>query len=184
MLEFRIQSTPNPNARKYVIDKHLKVEGKVSYQDIKDCSHIPIAESLLLINGVTQIHFFENVLTVTQDGSIEWPLIDKAVQDILEEGINEHDPNFIEAKEKTRQVKIESTDPEIQKIDAILDEEIRPALQADGGDIEVISLKENILTLNYLGACGGCPSSMTGTLYAIKAALHSRYRLDLEVVVV
>ena len=36
---------------------------------------------------------------------------------------------------------------------------IRPAIQADGGDIEAVRFEEGILTLRFLGACVGCPSA-------------------------
>ena len=39
---------------------------------------------------------------------------------------------------------------------------IRPMLQADGGDVELIDVKEGVVTVRLTGACGGCPfSSMT-----------------------
>lgn len=43
-----------------------------------------------------------------------------------------------------------------EKVEAAL-AEIRPALQADGGDVQLISVKEGVVTLKLTGACGGCP---------------------------
>ncbi len=37
--------------------------------------------------------------------------------------------------------------------------DIRPALQADGGDIELIDVKDGTVQVRLLGACGGCPMS-------------------------
>ena len=37
---------------------------------------------------------------------------------------------------------------------------IRPALQADGGDVELLDVKEGIVSVRLTGACGGCPMSM------------------------
>ncbi len=36
---------------------------------------------------------------------------------------------------------------------------IRPTLKADGGDVELIDVKNGIVTVKLLGACAGCPSS-------------------------
>ena len=36
---------------------------------------------------------------------------------------------------------------------------IRPALKADGGDLELIDVKDGVVTVKLLGACAGCPSS-------------------------
>ncbi|HDP99355.1 MAG TPA: NifU family protein [bacterium] len=38
-------------------------------------------------------------------------------------------------------------------------EKIRPALQADGGDVEVVSVEDNIVKVRLTGACGGCAFS-------------------------
>ena len=43
-----------------------------------------------------------------------------------------------------------------EKVEAVL-ERIRPALQADGGDVELVDIEEGKVKLRLTGACGGCP---------------------------
>lgn len=43
-----------------------------------------------------------------------------------------------------------------EKVEEIL-ERIRPHLQADGGDVELIEVNEGIIKVKLTGACGGCP---------------------------
>jgi len=66
----------------------------------------------------------------------------------------------------------------IHAIDAIIDENVRQFLVMDGGDMEIIDIKsseENIdVYIRYLGACSGCASSSTGTLYAIESTLKEK----------
>ncbi len=51
-----------------------------------------------------------------------------------------------------------SFDPEmLKKIDSVVTEKIRPALQMDGGDISIVSLDGNVLTVVLYGACSHCP---------------------------
>ena len=61
-----------------------------------------------------------------------------------------------------------------EKIERAL-EGIRPALQADGGDIQLVSVEDGVVKVRLTGACGGCPmSSMTmtqGVEKAIKKAV-------------
>ncbi len=45
-----------------------------------------------------------------------------------------------------------------EKVEAALDK-IRPALRADGGDIELVDVKDGVATVKLTGACGGCPMS-------------------------
>lgn len=183
MLQFRIQSTPNPLARKYVLSKDIKGSGKVSYQSGDECAHVPMAKALIEIPGVTQVHFFENVLTITQHGGMDWSALDSLVQSVVSNMIDSHDIDFVDYMNEKRKNYLEDN-PELQEIDDILDRTIRPGLQMDGGDICLIDLEDNILSVEYLGSCGGCPSSMTGTLQAITHILRTEYREDIEVVVV
>jgi len=46
-----------------------------------------------------------------------------------------------------------------EKVEAALSR-IRPALQADGGDVELLDVKEGVVSVRLTGACGGCPMSM------------------------
>ncbi len=66
----------------------------------------------------------------------------------------------------------------LKKVEAVLDENIRQMLIMDGGNMEVLDIKENggniDIYIRYLGACSGCASSSTGTLYAIEATLKEK----------
>ncbi|MDH5464247.1 MAG: iron-sulfur cluster assembly scaffold protein [Thiovulaceae bacterium] len=66
----------------------------------------------------------------------------------------------------------------IKAIDAVVDENVRQFLIMDGGNMEVIDVKDNDenidVYIRYLGACSSCSSSTTGTLYAIEAALKEK----------
>ena len=51
-----------------------------------------------------------------------------------------------------------------EKVEAAL-AQIRPALQADGGDVELVDVSQGVVKLRLKGACAGCPMS-TMTLKA------------------
>jgi len=73
----------------------------------------------------------------------------------------------------------------IKTIDSVLDEDIRPMLVMDGGNMEIIDIKDNIphydLYIRYLGSCSGCSSGSTGTLYAIESVLQQKIDENLRV---
>ena len=48
---------------------------------------------------------------------------------------------------------------ELRKIEAVLEERVRPALRAHGGEIEIDRLEEGVLYVKLLGQCAGCPSA-------------------------
>jgi NifU-like protein len=66
----------------------------------------------------------------------------------------------------------------ITAINAVIDESIRQFLIMDGGDMEILDVKENGVQIDiyirYLGACNGCASSSTGTLFAIESTLKEK----------
>lgn len=69
----------------------------------------------------------------------------------------------------------------LDEINLLLDQQIRPYLQGDGGDLHVLSLDGNRLVVHYQGACGTCPSSISGTLRGIENLLRT-IEPDIEVV--
>ena len=61
-----IEPTPNPHALKFVSDKDVISEGKATFNDVTECDDIVLVRDILSIKGVTQVHLFENVISVTK----------------------------------------------------------------------------------------------------------------------
>lgn len=62
-----------------------------------------------------------------------------------------------------------------KKLQKLFDKQIRPILQADGGGIEIISLKGKILTVRFAGACGSCPYGLMTLQYGIQANIDEAF---------
>ena len=60
-----------------------------------------------------------------------------------------------------------------ENVEAIL-EQIRPALQADGGDVELIDVKDGVVSLRLTGHCAGCPMSTMTLKMGIERALREK----------
>ena len=173
-----IQPTPNPYAKKIICNLDVKTSGKVTFTSLSEAENVPLAKGLMDLEGVSQIHLFENVITITQDGTQAWDDLLAAAEREVKALLPDHDPDFASPEEKRRS----ELTPELKQIEAILDRTIRPALQGDGGDVQVLELDHNVLTIKYEGACGSCPSSLSGTLAAIQSVLRDEYDPNLEVV--
>jgi len=177
-----IQSTPNPNALKFVLNAPVKTNGNYTYKSPSECEHNPLAKSLFEINNcISEIYFFDNYITVSQDGTGDWDALEESIKATILEKINSHDPNFKTEEPKNIAPKAAKKSPEMDKIDAILDQTVRPALQMDGGDIQVLDYDNNRLKVAYQGACGSCPSSAMGTLQAIENILKNEFNPDISV---
>jgi Fe-S cluster biogenesis protein NfuA len=177
-VKMMIQPTPNPYAKKIICNLDLKSTGKITFSSPEECSHIPLAKALYELNGITQVHFFENSITLTQDGSVTWDEILESARKLIKSLLPNHNSNFQSPEERRRQ----ELTPELSKIEDILDRTIRPSLQGDGGDLEVLGLDSHFLTIRYEGACGTCPSSVTGTLAAIQNILRAEFDPEIEII--
>lgn len=170
----RPQETPNPMALKFIINKPVKTAGKATINAPEELSASQMVRDLFSITGVKQVYLFQNTITVTHEGELlPEDLAEQAIS-VIKTRLPVHDPDFEFGDELSAfQAKDRSNlSPELLEIEEILDRTIRPGLQADGGDVEIIEFENNVLKIIYQGACGGCPSSMMGTLDAIQNILQ------------
>jgi Fe-S cluster biogenesis protein NfuA len=70
-----------------------------------------------------------------------------------------------------------------EKVEAAL-EQVRPALLADGGDVQLIDVKDGVVTLRLTGACGGCPMAAMTLKGGIERVLKEQVPEVKEVVAV
>ena len=61
-----------------------------------------------------------------------------------------------------------------EKVQEIIDKNIRPALQKDGGDIELVDVIDGIVKLRLRGACAGCPMSQLTMTNFVERFLKER----------
>ena len=178
-IKMMIQSTPNPNALKFVLNLPVKAEGKATYKSAADCEHNPLAKAIFSVANVVEVYFFDNYITVTQDGNVDWDVIEDQIKKVILDNAEAHDPDFI--VEEAKKPVVAPTTPEIAKINEILDRTIRPALQMDGGDLHVVGYDGDVVMVSYQGACGTCPSSTMGTLKAIENILRDEFKPEVVV---
>ncbi len=172
-----IEDTPNPNAVKFVLKERLTFGTARSYDSPEAAAGDPLATALFAIAHVTNVYYMDKWITVTQDGGADWnELLRKIAMPI-----REAEAAQMPASEAVSDVK--DDDPRLAAIRELLDRQIRPALLADGGDLQIVGLADNVLTIRYFGACGSCPSSLSGTLWAIGNLVRT-IEPDIEVEVV
>jgi Fe-S cluster biogenesis protein NfuA len=70
-----------------------------------------------------------------------------------------------------------------EKVEAVL-AQIRPALQADGGDVELVDVSEGVVRLKLRGACSGCPMAAMTLQHGIERILKQQIPEVKEVVAV
>lgn len=180
-----IEYTPNPNAVKFIVDEPLTVMGNNrTFTTVEEAEDVDLARGLFAIDGVVSVYFAGTWLTVTQDGSQDW----RSMLRVLAEPIRAATGPRLGAAEPAPGVPIEDRpgmdDPRVALIQEILDEQIRPYLEFDGGGLEIQGLVDDQLFIRYHGACGTCPSSTTGTMMAIEGIIQREVDPNIEVITV
>jgi Fe-S cluster biogenesis protein NfuA len=183
-----IEPTPNPNAMKFILREPLTVGGSRSYDRPSDAEGDPLAEQLFAIEHVVSVFYMDRFLTVTKDPFGSWDVLLPLLAAPIREAPSVADQPVSAAAAVSASAPAPDTyvdDPELlERINAVLDDRIRPGLAGDGGGLQIISLHDHTLTIRYQGACGSCPSSIAGTLMAIEQFLKQDVDPELEVVAV
>lgn len=170
-IQLYLESNPNPNSLKFVVNEMLVPEGlSFDFPDIESTENAPLAKELFGYPFVDRVFYMSNFVTVTKTEDVEWLEIQAKIKD--------HIKNFLESGKFIIEVASEEApageeDTEsVKKIKTILDEYIRPAVEQDGGAITFHSFRDGILKVRLQGSCSGCPSSMI----TLKAGIENLFK--------
>lgn len=162
-LEISAEVTPNPNTLKFNVNRSLVESGSLSYTDPARAKESFLAEKLFGIENVIGVLAGRDFVTVTKSPSAPWqPLVEpitKTLREVLESGKALFPQNGAAAQPAAAPSSGGTSDIET-KIKQILDNEIRPAVAMDGGDITFYGYKDGVVTLRLQGSCSSCPSSI------------------------
>ncbi len=181
-----IEETPNPNAVKFILREAVSNGVARQYGSADLAENDPLAKSLFDIGHVVSVFYMDRMITVEKDDEGDWDelLPALAVPIRAAEAVSSSAAAAAAAAVGGPIAALASDDPRLLKINEILDEKVRPALMGDGGYLEVLGLQDHTLSIRYQGACGSCPSSLTGTLMAIESMLKAEVDPELEVIAV
>ncbi|MGZ8847736.1 MAG: NifU family protein [Pyrinomonadaceae bacterium] len=180
-----IQETPNPNAVKFILREPVSHGVAQQFASLDQAQSDLLAKSLFDVGNVVSVFYMDNMITVEKEDSADWDelLPTLAVPIRAADSVSGGPPNGVAAVGGAIAA-VTSGDPRLLRINEILDEKVRPALMGDGGYVEIIDLTDQTLKIRYQGACGSCPSSLSGTLMAIEGMLKQEIDPDLEVIAV
>src|SRR5215210_2987407 len=187
-----IEETPNPNAIKFILKEPVTAGTTRSFHSAADAAGDPLAGPLFAVGDVSSVFYMDKMVTVEKADEADWDdlLPRLAVPIRAAEGVGTNggaaqppangQPGGVGGALGA----VMSDDPRLLRINEMLDEKIRPYLASDGGWLEIVSLQDKTLTIRYQGACGSCPSSLTGTLMGIESLIRQEIDPEIEVVAV
>lgn len=166
-----LESNPNPNSLKFVVNEMLVPEGmSFDFPEAVSAADAPLAAELFQYPFVERVFYMSNFITVTKKEDSDWMEI--------QETLKKHIQNFLESGKLILDVKAPPVAPAgeetetVKKIKTILDEYIRPAVEQDGGAITYHSYQDKKVTVTLQGSCSGCPSSTI----TLKAGIENLFK--------
>ena len=184
------ETTPNPSALKFVVSRML-TRTAIEFKNIDQTAASPLAKELFKFPYVKEIFIDENYISVTKYDVNNWDEITlelrSFIKQFIENGGTVLDENFVQetlVEETKKTEEFDNLDVTSQKIINILEEYVKPAVAADGGNIAFDSFDEEnkVVKVILQGACSGCPSSTFTLKSGIEGLLKSMLNDDTIVV--
>ncbi|MBC7567560.1 MAG: NifU family protein [Pedobacter sp.] len=149
------EQTPNPATMKFMVNK-LLINGSEDFATRESAEQSPFAKELFKFNFVNGVFFASNFVTITKTEDAEWADLEPILKEFVKGAVESE----YKIKEETSDevAAFEGSDLEI-KIQQILHDYVRPAVEQDGGAISYKSFDEGVVTVELRGSCSGCPSS-------------------------
>ncbi|MEI6864504.1 NifU family protein [Flavicella sp.] len=164
-IEIYAESTPNPEVMKFGSNR-LLTEKDFEYKNKFETTNSPLASELFKYVFVKEVYIAENYVSITKNDTVEW---DSEIINDLRQFIKTYiEENKLIIDETMEVPKAEVPTTDIQDLEGtsldiagILDEYVKPAVAADGGNIVFQSYDEDTKVVRVIlqGACSGCPSS-------------------------
>lgn len=179
------EMTPNPSSLKFVADRALIDGGRIAeFEDSTSAEEgSKLAASLFGFPFVKGVFIMNNFVTVTKQEDVDWDLVKNELRELIQRFLME---NEWAVEESYAGIELEEDEKEAlplaqhkvgseleQKIADLLDEYVKPAVERDGGVIQLDSFKNGTVTVNLRGACSGCPSSTVTLKDGIENLLRS-----------
>jgi len=150
-----VGETPNPESRKFSVNRPLVTEGSATYRRPVSDEVPPLVTFLFDVPGVRALFFFGSFCTVTREPDAEWGELQMEVGNRLQ-AYFAHGGRAMSPSEEDAGDRGEVE----RRVIELLDDVVRPAVQKDGGDIAFAGYDEGTVQVYMLGSCVGCPSSL------------------------
>jgi Fe-S cluster biogenesis protein NfuA len=174
-----VAETPNPESRKFSLNRNLMTEGSATYARPAGEDDPPLVRFLLGIPEVKSLFFIQSFCTVTRMPESDWADLQAEVGKRLQ-AYFAHGGTAMAPPERDL---AELAEVE-RRIVEVLEEVVRPAVQRDGGDIAFAGYDEGVVQLYMLGSCTGCPSARATLKMGVETLLKDAIPEVREVVAI
>ncbi len=170
------ESTPNPAVLKFVANKRLIEIDNIEFKNIEEAKASPLATRLFHYPFIKEVFISSNYLALTKYDIVEWEDVTLEIREMVrdhlasgKEVLTTVSANSVPENTPESSTLSSSIHPEEKlssdwtdmdhKINSLLDEYVRPAVEQDGGNIKFLNYDAGTVKVLLQGACSGCPSS-------------------------
>ena len=137
--------TPNPNSLKFLPGKKVSNSGPYEITSKEDVQN-ELVRNILSVNGVEGIFLGQDFISVNKSENIKWDEIKHIVISLINDFYSDGKEFVIDENIKEEVSDLSEIEEKIVKI---LEQEIRPAVARDGGDIKFKEFKDGVVKFNY-----------------------------------
>ena len=178
-MKVTFETTPNPATMKFNFGQKIS-DKSVDFPNVGSSEQSPLAAKIFGFPWTASVFLGEDFVTITKQDWVEWEVLASPLAGLLNEHIESGQPILIELAASLDE---SQNDTEIVKqIKRILQNEIKPVVALDGGDIVFSKYENNILYIHMRGACSGCPSSQATLKDGIEVRMKQAFPEIKEVV--
>jgi Fe-S cluster biogenesis protein NfuA len=171
-LDFRMHAerTPNPQSIKWVLSKEIVPPGETAnFREPVATEVSPLAARLFAVDGIESVFLAAHFVTVSKREELAWTDLAQGVVDAIKAHVASGEAALGPAHRPESEAQVGSIEERIQRI---LEQEIRPAVAMDGGDVVFAGFHDGVVEVVLQGSCAGCPSSTATLRFGIEARLR------------
>lgn len=155
-MKVTFEPTPNPATMKFNFGQKI-ADQSYDFPNVEASEQSPLAAKIFGFPWTASVYLGEDFVTVTKQDWVDWDILATPLAGLLGEHVESGQPIVIKLEASLDESHNDS--PVVKQIKRILQNEIKPVVALDGGDIVFSKYEDNKLYIHMRGACAGCPSS-------------------------
>ncbi len=180
-MKVTFEPTPNPATMKFNFGQKIS-DQSYDFPNVAASEMSPLAAKIFGFPWASAVFVGEDFVTITKQDWVEWEILASPLAGLLGEHIESGQP--VLAQLETNSDESESDSEVVKQIKRLLQNEIKPVVAMDGGDVVFAKYENQILYLKMLGSCAGCPSSQATLKEGIEVRMKQAFPEIKEVLAV
>lgn len=152
------EETPNPESLKFLPGVPIS-NMPMNFLSIEQAINSPLAQKLFALKDVKSVFLGYDFITITKQEDIKWEFIKAEILVAIMDFLISGKQAVIKVEKEAASATSIDEDKIVKEIREIIENQVRPSVMQDGGDIVFHDFKDGIVRVELHGACSGCPSS-------------------------